>query len=583
MWKLRSPHSSPRKGDWDKGSRRSATSSSKRDKPVNVTDVAAGIESSLSKEQEGAGLGMVADKVEILRGLLHEDVREAAILVDHPAMSLLCQKLSPVVVSTIPHLCFIFKCIAELETENSLRTVTVFLSAITNVHLDRQGELSLISLLLCTVSASGTVVAASTADCLFNGKDIPLLDLLLNCVHSETVGSPARSGLLQMIGIMNRCSRLEQAIIDSSFCTIIASGLGAQYNQLVQSTKEFTEEKGTRSPQFREALDKVLEYLVFWQNSLAQSESKQLNDKLLAYFDVLFVRQLLYPSIEPVSRTDKRLGPMLIGFRRVLSHVTNPPLVKSSGAEQELATVILSYYTDHDASRQSHQTASELSDLVSPDTPKLRPLIEYYLEAQDDPVVITVTLQIASIVVTSWSSTDCRANESSSRLAKLVKQLASIRTALDAEGDIGEYEQDIQRTLLSDQWNKGPLKTLQFGSLKHKLLSMMQAFYTNDPAVNLALTEVVRDLALKSINWLPCVIPIIEDLCKTYQDFCTDSFRNDIQKLMSRIKEQGGLQQQVHTLHDPKYANVVILREFVKELEALVVCRMWLPLTTKQG
>lgn len=156
--------------------------------------------------------------------------------------------------------------------------------------------------------------------------DFPLCYLLIDRVHYEgRIGDFARTGLLYVFEATGRSANLEEWLISSDIPTLMASGLGALYSQLsrelsilhpdatlpavlAMSDYSTTHTKPTAESAFsgrhQAHMTTFLSYLAFWQDVLDHCKSADVKQTLLDHFQILFLQQLLYPSILQSSDTD---------------------------------------------------------------------------------------------------------------------------------------------------------------------------------------------------------------------------------------------------------------------------------------
>ncbi|GAB7335399.1 hypothetical protein MBLNU13_g07771t1 [Cladosporium sp. NU13] len=156
--------------------------------------------------------------------------------------------------------------------------------------------------------------------------DFPLCYLLIDRVHHDgRIGDFARTGLLYIFEATGRSVDLENWVISSDLPTLMASGLGALYSQLsrelsilhpdatlpavlAMSDYTTTHPRATAESAFSERhkshMTTFLSYLAFWQDVLDHCQSAEVKQTLLDHFQILFLQQLLYPSILQSSDTD---------------------------------------------------------------------------------------------------------------------------------------------------------------------------------------------------------------------------------------------------------------------------------------
>ncbi|KAJ6155191.1 Retinoic acid induced 16-like protein [Penicillium chermesinum] len=142
--------------------------------------------------------------------------------------------------------------------------------------------------------------------------EFPLFYLLVDYVHSDgRAGDFARTGLLYLIETASRSKNLEKWLIESDLATLMATGLGALYSQLgslnfpsaeenvprIVALSDHAAEDTALQPELGETMDSFMSYLLFWQDTIDHCKSVEVNDTLLDHFQVLFLEQLLYPSL----------------------------------------------------------------------------------------------------------------------------------------------------------------------------------------------------------------------------------------------------------------------------------------------
>ncbi|KAI1983792.1 hypothetical protein LOZ53_005695 [Ophidiomyces ophidiicola] len=173
--------------------------------------------------------------------------------------------------------------------------------------------------------------------------DFPLFYLLLEYVHcSGRQGDFARTGLLYIIETASKAKNLERWLIESDLATLMATGLGGLYSQLsrvlpsihdieippIISLSDDTHPKVFICHDLGHNMDSFLSYLLFWQDAVDHCRSTELNDTLLDHFQVLFLEQLLYPSLLESSDVDGGSTPAVTTYlSRILDSIDQPELI----------------------------------------------------------------------------------------------------------------------------------------------------------------------------------------------------------------------------------------------------------------
>lgn len=156
--------------------------------------------------------------------------------------------------------------------------------------------------------------------------DFTLCYILIDRVHHEgRVGDFARTGLLYIFEAAGRSIELEEWLVSSDLPTLMASGLGALYSQLsrelsilhhdatlpaVLSMSDYNTARSQAvvesafSERHKNHIATFLSYLAFWQDVLDHCKSDDVKQTLLDHFQILFLKQLLYPSLLQSSDTD---------------------------------------------------------------------------------------------------------------------------------------------------------------------------------------------------------------------------------------------------------------------------------------
>ncbi|VUC37424.1 unnamed protein product [Clonostachys rosea] len=180
--------------------------------------------------------------------------------------------------------------------------------------------------------------------------DFPLFYILMDYIHHEgKVGDFARTGLLYIIESASRSVLLEQWIVESDLSTLMATGLGALYSQLSRKlvidyptqnlppilafsdyqhpTSNF-EVISSCSPEFQSHLETFLSHLLFWQDVLNHCKSVEVKSTLLEHFQVIFLQQLLYPSLLESSDIDGGSSVAVLTYlRRILEALDHPDMI----------------------------------------------------------------------------------------------------------------------------------------------------------------------------------------------------------------------------------------------------------------
>ncbi|CAM1502742.1 Fc.00g075180.m01.CDS01 [Cosmosporella sp. VM-42] len=180
--------------------------------------------------------------------------------------------------------------------------------------------------------------------------DFPLFYILMDYIHHEgKVGDFARTGLLYIIEAASSSGPLEQWIVESDLSTLMATGLGALYSQLsrklvidhlphdlppILALSDYEhpltsyEVISSCSPEFQSHLETFLSHLLFWQDVLNHCKSVEVKSTLLEHFQVIFLQQLLYPSLLESSDIDGGSSVAVLTYlRRILESLDHPDMI----------------------------------------------------------------------------------------------------------------------------------------------------------------------------------------------------------------------------------------------------------------
>ena len=181
-------------------------------------------------------------------------------------------------------------------------------------------------------------------------EDFPLCYQLIDHVfHDGKMGDFSRTGLLYIFEAASKSPALEQWIVESDLPTLMATGLGALYSQLsrklsilhpdtdmpiILTLSDYAEldapsdADNVYSENAQRHLETFLSYLLFWQDVLDHCRSVDVKQTLLDHFQVLFLEQLLYPSLLESSDRDGGSSVAVLAYlRRMLEALDAVELV----------------------------------------------------------------------------------------------------------------------------------------------------------------------------------------------------------------------------------------------------------------
>ena len=404
----------------------------------------------------------------------------------------------------------------------------------------------------------------------------PLFYLLIQYVyHDGQVGDFARTGLLFLAETASKSKSLEKWMIESDLATIMASGLGALYSRLTRRLPGLRgDEKlppvialsdfalpssaiALSTSDFQHDLDAFLSYLNFWQDTLDHCASNEVTETLLDHFQVLFLQQLLYPSLLESSDVDGGSTSSVITYLyRILVALDHPTLV------QRTLQYLLGHNREnfqegsaaHHRSKMSlsrrksldHLTAlAEAQDNLSPALFNLRDLIVMSLKSQQSETT-TATLRLLSVILqkhhfhvrTSLFTTGTilenaplwRMSTLNSQMSALFAFASDIARDVDLNESYESVVKDVSLLLGGhscslhlaeiDSGASPPPKQYSIAQhcvLKREMSELLCTFFANETSTNLALTESIISLACcRLISQNGWFIPMFEagDLTK---------------------------------------------------------------------
>ncbi|KAL4791536.1 Retinoic acid induced 16-like protein-domain-containing protein [Aspergillus venezuelensis] len=385
----------------------------------------------------------------------------------------------------------------------------------------------------------------STGDVEFAGTmrtdDFPLFYLLVEYVHhAGRAGDFARTGLLYLIETASRSKDLERWLIESDLATLMATGLGALYSQLgslafhsdeesdvphIISHSDHAQEHTALPPALGVTMDSFMAYLLFWQDTIDHCKSAEVVASLLDHFQVLFLEQLLYPSLLESSDVEGgSTAAVLTYLYRILTSVEQEDLV------QRILHFLLASTSDSDAQiaeKKKNMSASRRKSLdvltafseeaarPSPTLFNLRDLALLGLQSAN-PQTVLATLRLLTVILQRHSSfarflirtvpgqhaKQRTVGALNAELGQLMTMATSIMNVPSLDESYGNYLKDatwILESRLNISPNNDseflPLELRQEDPLILELLDCLESFFTNPVIVNLALTEALMSIA----------------------------------------------------------------------------------------
>ncbi|KAL4941285.1 hypothetical protein BDV06DRAFT_194752 [Aspergillus oleicola] len=385
---------------------------------------------------------------------------------------------------------------------------------------------------------SGDVEFAGT----MRTDDFPLFYLLVEYVHhAGRAGDFARTGLLYLIETASRSKDLERWLIESDLATLMATGLGALYSQLgslsfysdaesdvphIISHSDHAQQDTALPPALGVTMDSFMAYLLFWQDTIDHCKSAEVVASLLDHFQVLFLEQLLYPSLLESSDVEGgSTAAVLTYLYRILASVDQEDLV------QRILHFLLASTSDSDAQiaeKKKNMSASRRKSLdvlaafseeaarPSPTLFNLRDLALLGLQSTN-PQTVLATLRLLTVILQRHSSfarflirtvpgqlaKQRTIGALNAELGQLMAMATSIMAEPTLDDSYGNYLKDASWILESRLYiptpgndsESLPLELRQDDPLVLELLDCLEGFFTNAVIVNLALTEALMSIA----------------------------------------------------------------------------------------
>lgn len=399
-------------------------------------------------------------------------------------------------------------------------------------------------------------------------KAFPLFYSLVEYVyHDGRTGDFARTGLLYLTETASKSQRLEKWMIESDLATLMASGLGALYSRLSRRLPTLTNEddvapilalsdhappmKHSESSDFLGNMDTFLSFLLFWQDTLDHCGSQEVSDTLLDHFQILFLEQLLYPSLLESTDVDGgSTASVLTYLVQILESLDHPGMIQrildyllaTPGQRPKLVKTPKKNPRMSLSRRKSLDflnAMAEADDNPSPDLFNLVDLISMSLKSKNTRTA-AATLRLITVILrrhhnfafhSLFKVTDVPDSWSRRRVGVLdeaVRDLFDFASTIHENDDVdqtySEFLLDVATLLechncyrasqASHQWlteeseqhDQSLVVLVPDEFLMRHLVELLAKFFANDVITNLALTETIVSLAscsrLGLDNWL---------------------------------------------------------------------------------
>jgi Retinoic acid induced 16-like protein/Family of unknown function (DUF5917) len=426
--------------------------------------------------------------------------------------------------------------------------------------------------------------------------DFPLFYLLVDYVyHDGRTGDFARTGLLYLTETASKSKDLERWMTESDLATLMASGLGALYSRLSRRLPSIADQEdlppilalsdhlsdpngSSSSPQSStHDLNAFLSYLLFWQDTLNHCQSADVKDTLLDHFQVLFLQQLLYPSLLESSDVDGGSTASVITYLcQILEALDHPDLVRRIlgyllASKDQVMTRRRDRKQRMSLSRRKSFDAltalAQARDNPSPDLFNLVDLIVMSLKSKHTQTV-AASLKLISIIeqrhhsyaLSSLIHTQSEKPppptptlpELNKHLERVMSFALVVSDNISVDRSYGEILPDVQECLEShscssrsipdgpsDETREAYMTILEDDVLLSEIRDLLESFFVNNTMTNLALTETIASIAscrLTSLDgWLlspartnleggkPTTISILESLTDQVRQWRTQT------------------------------------------------------------
>ena len=392
-------------------------------------------------------------------------------------------------------------------------------------------------------------------------NQFPLFYLLVDYVHHDgPTGDFARTALLYLTEAGSKSKQLETWMIESDLAPQMASGLGALYSRLsrqapvlsdnekaapiVRLCDSSQEDTASEQPEdFRANVKAFLSYLAFWQDTLNHCTSPEVTDTLLDHFQVLFVQQLLYPSLLESSDIDGgSTAAVLSHLCRLLEAIKHDQLVQRL-LRYLLASSNVQSGTNAQKPRRPRmsmsrrksmdqlKTLSDAANSPSPNLFNLLDLLKLSLRSRRLQTVVS-SLKLLSVIankhhqhVLNVMFKTCTIVRDRSRKAfnnniiKLFDLAGAVAQTNNLDDSYKHALEDVQASLechscfsavnmdavVPDGKDKS-LSICMDDKLLDAIATLLCSFFANDVVTNLALTEAIISMAscehISLQNWL---------------------------------------------------------------------------------
>ena len=377
-------------------------------------------------------------------------------------------------------------------------------------------------------------------------SQFPLFHLLVDYVHYDgPIGDFARTALLYLTETSSKSRPLEKWMMESDLAHQMASGLSALYGRLSRQITGVskralpilafsdTPDIGTEPDEFYEDagmdMRAFLSYLAFWQDTLAHCKSVEVRDTLLDSFQVLFVEQLLYPSLLESSDVEGgSTSAVMLHLCRLLDALDDQQLVnrmlsylfatKSQPATGKNQRARNRMSMSRRKSMEQLATLAQLADNPSPELFNLLDLIVFSLRSSNTQTVaaslklVTVLLrqhhphlkhQLFTLQVLKPSSRQNLNSLNSTMMtmfdyASTISDVSTMDQSYQAALKDAQSSMEHHSCIFDDSDLRSEMHAMAVSSsckVLEQMATLLEAWFANDTLINLELTGALAGLA----------------------------------------------------------------------------------------
>lgn len=399
-------------------------------------------------------------------------------------------------------------------------------------------------------------------------NQFPMFYVLVSHVHRDgAIGDFSRTALLYLTEAAAKSRQLERWMMESDLAPQMASGLSALYSRLSRRAPTLTKEtipllaysdtkdnSNTDSGSHETATEDMrafLTYLAFWQDTLTHCHSQEVKDTLLDHYQILFVEQLLYPSLLESSDVEGgSTAAVVLHLCRILDAIDHP----------EMAQRMLDYLfasrgpTNSDKPAKDQQDMSlsrraslnnltammKLTDSPDPDLFSLQDLIIYSLRSPL-PSTISAALRLITILLqrhhahvhgslfnlvqrdplsrqnlNSLNSTMLSMFDCASTISQISTMDQSYQAALTDSQIMLEQHSCLLDQLSTHNIRPASMSIVPNDKIYEQLCNLLRSWFTNDTLVNLELTGTLAAMSacehIHLASWLSPQTPAETEL-----------------------------------------------------------------------